>query len=80
MQEGIESRRLVARIRASPYTLLGLFLGGIGLCTGGNVRIRGGAVEFYGGGVKWLLQRFPLVGGAMGCTLGHTVSGRRTPP
>ena len=46
-------------IWASPYTLLGLALGGIGLCTGGHVRIRGGVVEFYGGGVKWLLQRFP---------------------
>ncbi len=72
-----ESRRLLAIIWASPYTLLGLFLGGIGLCTGGNVRIRGGVVEFYGGGVKWLLKRFPLlVEGAMACTLGHTVFGQ----
>ena len=71
-----ESRRLLAIIWALPYTLLGLFLGGIGLCTGGNVRIRGGVVEFYGGGVKWLLKRFPLVEGAMACTLGHTVFGQ----
>jgi tetratricopeptide (TPR) repeat protein len=61
---------------ASPYTLLGLLLGMIGLATGGRVRIRGGIVQFYGGGVKWLLERFPLVGGAMAFTLGHTVFGQ----
>ena len=72
-----ESRPLLGIIWASPYTLLGLFLGGIGLCTGARVRIRGGVVEFYGGGVKWLLQRFPIgVGGASACTLGHTVFGQ----
>lgn len=72
-----ESRCLLAIIWASPYTLLGLFLGGIGLCTGGSARIRGGVVEFYGGGVKWLLKRYPLsVEGAMACTLGHTVFGQ----
>ena len=72
-----ESRRLLAIIWASPYTLLGLFLGGIGLCTGGSARIRGPVVEFYGGGVKWLLKRHPLsVEGAMACTLGHTVFGQ----
>ena len=71
-----ESRRLLAIIWASPYTLLGLFLGGIGLCTGARVRIRGGVVEFYGGGVKWLLKRFPLVEGASACTLGHTILGQ----
>ena len=50
--------RLLAILWASPYTLLGLFLGFIGLCTGGRARIRGRVIEFYGGGVKWLLQRF----------------------
>jgi hypothetical protein len=50
---------------ASPYTLLGLIFGIIGLCTGGRVRTRGGVIQFYGGCVKWLLQRFPLVDGAM---------------
>ncbi len=71
-----ELRRFLAIIWASPYTLLGLFLGGIGLCTGGSARIRGGVVEFYGGGVKWLLERLPLVEGAMAFTLGHTVFGQ----
>lgn len=66
-----------AIIWASPYTLFGLLLGGIGLCTGGSVRIRGGVVEFYGGGVKWLLKRYPIsVEGAMACTLGHTIFGQ----
>jgi hypothetical protein len=61
---------------ASPYTLLGLVLGGIGLCTGGRVQIRRGVIEFYGGGVKWLLGRFFWGEGAMAFTLGHTVLGQ----
>jgi hypothetical protein len=68
--------QLLAVLWASPYTLLGLVLGLIGLASSGRVRIRGGVVEFYGGGVKWLLRRFPLAGGAMACTLGHTVFGQ----
>jgi hypothetical protein len=68
--------RLLAVVWASPYTLLGLVLGVIGLATGGRPRIRGGVVEFYGGGVRWLLRRFPLAGGAMAFTLGHTVFGQ----
>ena len=68
--------RLVAILWASPYTLLGLFLGGIGLCTGGRARVRGKVVEFHGGGVKWLLGRFFFGQGAMAFTLGHTVLGQ----
>jgi Flp pilus assembly protein TadD len=71
-----ESRRLLAIVWASPYTLLGLFLGGIGLCTGGRARVRGGVVEFYGGGVKWLLQRFPTGQFPLACTMGHTILGQ----
>jgi len=56
--------------------LLGLILGGIGLCTGGRAQIRGRVVEFYGGGVKWLLGRFFDGQGAMALTLGHTVLGQ----
>ncbi len=51
--------RLLAILWASPYTLLGLLLGVIGLCTGGHARIRRRVIEFYGGGVKWLLHRLP---------------------
>jgi tetratricopeptide (TPR) repeat protein len=71
-----ESRRLLTIIWASPYTLLGLFLGGIGVFTGGRARIRGGAVEFYDGGVKWLLQRFPTGQFPLACTVGHTILGQ----
>jgi hypothetical protein len=67
--------RLLAIVWASPYTLLGLLLGGIGLCTGGRVQVRRGVIEFYGGGVKWLLGRFLMGEGAMAFTLGHTVLG-----
>lgn len=68
--------RLLAILWASPYTLLGIFLGGIGVCTGGRARVRGPVVEFYGGGVKWFLQRFFWGEGAMALTLGHTVLGQ----
>jgi len=68
--------RLLAIIWACPYTLLGLLLGFLGLCTGGRAQVRGHVVEFYGGGVKWLLQRFFFGAGAMALTLGHTVLGQ----
>ena len=68
--------RLLAILWALPYTLLGMFLGMIGLCTGGRARIRGRVIEFYGGGVKWLLQQFFFGEGAMAFTLGHTVLGQ----
>lgn len=68
--------RLLAILWASPYTLLGLLLGVLGLCTGGRVQVRGRVIEFYGGGVKWLLQRFFFGEGAMAFTLGHTVFGQ----
>jgi hypothetical protein len=67
---------ILAMLWASPYTLVGLLLGFIGLCTGGRARIRGRVIEFYGGGVKWLLQRFFFGKGAMAVTLGHTVLGQ----
>jgi len=68
--------RLLGIVWASPYTLLGLLLGGVGLCTGGRVQVRGRVLEFCGGGVKWLLQRFFFGQGAMAFTLGHTVLGQ----
>ena len=68
--------RLLAIIWASPYTLLGLILGMVGVCTGGHARIRGRVIEFHGGYVKWLLQQFFFGEGAMALTLGHTVLGQ----
>ena len=44
---------------ASPYTILGLLIGGTGLCFGGRARIRGRAIEFFDGGTKWFIQRLP---------------------
>ena len=70
------ANRLLAMLWASPYTLLGLALGLLGLCTGGRARVRGGAIEFYGGGVKWLLQQFFFGQGTMAFTLGHTIFGQ----
>jgi hypothetical protein len=49
----------LAVLWASPYTLAGLLLGVLGLCTGGRARVRAPVVEFYGGGIKWLILRFP---------------------
>ena len=68
--------RLLAMIWASPYTLLGLLVGAIGLCTGGRARVRGHILEFYGGGVKWLLERLPNGQFTMAMTLGHTILGK----
>ena len=68
--------RLLAMLWASPYTLLGLGLGLIGLATGGRARVRGRVVEFYGGGVRWLLEQFFSGEGAMALTLGHTILGQ----
>ncbi len=63
-------------IWASPYTLIGLILGCIGLCTGGRVRIRGRVIEFYGGAVKWFVLRLPHGQFTLAFTLGHTVLGQ----
>jgi hypothetical protein len=67
--------RSLAILWASPYTLLGLGLGTIGVCTGGRARMRGGVVEFYGGAVKWLIRQFPG-GRFMAITFGHTILGQ----
>ena len=68
--------RLLAIIWAAPYTLLGLTLGFMGVCTDGHARIRGRAVEFYGGMVTWLVKRLPSGQFTLAVTLGHTVLGQ----
>jgi hypothetical protein len=68
--------RIPGIIWASPYTLLGLCLGGLGLCTGGRARIRGRAIEFYGGAVKWLVTHLPPGPTTLAFTLGHTILGQ----
>lgn len=67
---------IAKRVWASPYTLLGILVGLLGLATGGGVQLRRGAVEFHGGLVRWLLARVPGIGGALAMTLGHTILGQ----
>jgi hypothetical protein len=66
----------LAAVWASPYTLLGLAVGAIGLCTGGRARIRGRAIEFYGGAVKWLVTRLPTGQFTLAITFGHVILGQ----
>lgn len=61
---------------ASPNTVLGLLIGGLGMCFGGHARIRGRAIEFYDGGTKWLIQRLPHGQFTLAITLGHTILGQ----
>jgi hypothetical protein len=61
---------------ASPYTVLGLLIGLVGLWTGGHGRIRGRVIEFHGGAVKWLVRRLPTGEFTLAFTLGHTVLGQ----
>jgi hypothetical protein len=67
---------ICAILWASLYTLLGLGLGLVGLCTGGRARRRGRVVEFYGGAVAWLLTHRPAGGYTLAITFGHTVLGQ----
>jgi hypothetical protein len=68
--------KIAGIIWASPYTLLGLLIGSIGLIFGGRVRIVDSAVEFYGGGTKWFVQQLPHGQFTLALTLGHVVLGQ----
>lgn len=68
--------KILVRIWALPYTLLGLAVGIAGLGTGGHMQVRRGVLEFYGGAVQWVLERVPGIGGAIAMTLGHVVLGQ----
>jgi len=59
-----------------PWTLGGLFLGGLALATGGGWQRMGRVIEFHGGLLHWLLRRVPICGGAAAMTLGHVVLAR----
>jgi hypothetical protein len=74
MVDRLSVLRILGILWALPYTLLGLGIGTIGLCSGGRVRVRGRVIEFYGGALKGFLDR--LCGtGAMAVTFGHVVLG-----
>lgn len=68
--------RIPGYLWASPYSLLGLAIGVLGLMTGGRARIRSGIVEFHGGSVRWLVTCLPGREFALAFTLGHTVLGQ----
>jgi hypothetical protein len=70
--------KLFGVIWASPNTLLGMILGGVGLCTGGRVQFRRGCLEFHGGLVRWLVRRLPPGESTMAFTLGHTILGQNS--
>lgn len=68
--------KLVHILWASPYSLLGLLIGGCGLPFGSRGRIRDGAVEFYGGPVAWCVRHLPTGPTTAGITLGHVILGQ----
>lgn len=61
---------------ASPYTLIGLVVGGVGLLTGGRARRRGRTIEFCGGAVAWFVSHLPTGRYTLAMTLGHTILGQ----
>lgn len=67
---------LVLVIWASPWSLVGVFLGLLGLCTGGSWQRRERVWEFHGGLLAKMLRHVPISGGAAAITFGHTVLGR----
>ncbi len=69
-------RSLLVYLWASPYTLLGLSVGGVGLMFGGRVRCRSGVVQFCEGPTKRLLHRLRDGQFVLAITLGHVVLGQ----
>lgn len=68
--------RVLLVVWASPYSLLGIAIGGIGLLFGGRGRFREGALEFYGGSTSWVVRHLPTGKLTMGFTLGHVILGQ----
>ncbi len=67
---------VLAILWASPWTLLGLTFGLLGLATGGHAQRVGRVIEFHGGILPRLLGCAPFVAGAAAITFGHTILGR----
>ena len=64
---------------ASPYTALGLLLGGVAMLCGAVVRVQDGALEFGGGRLGGLLARLPARCRFCAITLGHVILGTDPP-
>jgi hypothetical protein len=69
-------QRFLGMLWASPYSLVGLSIGGAALCTGGRVRVVGHVLEFSGGAARWFLSRLPDGDSIAAMTLGHTILGQ----
>ncbi|MGE4137421.1 MAG: hypothetical protein AB7E98_17055 [Pirellulales bacterium] len=67
---------LLKRIWASPWTLLGLMVGGLALASGGSVRRQRGTLAFTGGAATAFLRFAPFVRGASAMALGHVILAR----
>lgn len=61
---------------ASPYSVMGLMIGGLGMLWGGKCRFRDGAIEFYEGGTGWFVRHLPPGVNTAGFTLGHVILGQ----
>ena len=64
---------------ASPYTLLGVAIGGVGLLFGGQARLRDGCLEFYEGTRACCVRHMPTGKLTAGITLGHAILGQSGP-
>ena len=69
-------RKIAAVLWASPYSMIGLTIGFIGVLFGGRFRIVGPAIEFYDGGIKWFVHRLPHGQFTLALTLGHVILGQ----
>jgi hypothetical protein len=68
--------KLLLIVWASPYSLLGLCIGGWGLLWGGQWKFRAGAIEFYAGTTAAFVRRLPPGPTTAGFTLGHVILGQ----
>ena len=66
----------LAILWASPYSMLGLSIGILGVATGGRCQRRGIALEFHGGLTRWLIHRLPSGQFVLALTLGHVILGQ----
>lgn len=68
--------KILVVLWASPYSLLGILIGSIGILFGGKARLRDGAIEFYEGGTREFVKRLPPGELTAGFTLGHVILGQ----